>query len=131
MENILYRLTSCSEDSSANGKETHSDFLDYEEALSCYNKAIESKTSGEADVQAFEKPYLLMKNDYESNSHGQWHWCDLKTEAGSLFTMRIEPIQFFEAEYFASKDIEDRYKAIYGNSENSPGFLTRLFKRKR
>ncbi|TWT28383.1 hypothetical protein [Planomicrobium sp. CPCC 101110] len=131
MENILYRLTTSTEEPSAKGKETHLDYLDYEEALSCYNKAIESKTSGEADVQAFEKPYLLVKNDYESNPRGQWHWCNLKNEEGALFTMRIEPIHFFEAEYFASEDIEERYKAIYGYKENSSSFFTRLFKRRK
>ncbi|TWT00992.1 hypothetical protein [Planomicrobium sp. CPCC 101079] len=132
MENTLYRLITSTEDSSIIEKETYCDYLDYEEALLNYNKTIEFKISGDGTAGPFMEKYFLINNDYESNPSGQWHRCELKNEEGSIVTMRIEPIQFYEAEYFASKDIEARYKAIYGeNDKNSFSFFTKLFKRKR
>ncbi|PSL41902.1 hypothetical protein B0H99_101148 [Planomicrobium soli] len=131
MENTLYRLIMSNENLSAKEKETFIDFLDYEEALSSYNKTIKSKTSGDEPAESVKESFLLVRDDYESNMSGQWHWCNLKSEKGDVFAMRIEPIQFFEAEYFASKDIETRYKAIYGTKGNSKNFFTRLFRWKK
>ncbi len=128
MENVLYRLITSTADPSVPREESYANYLDYEEALACYNNEIESRTF---NADASKKLYSVITNEYESNPNGQWHWCNLKSDEGNVFTIKIEPIHFFEAEYFASEDIKARYTAIYGTGDNSSNFFARLFKRKK
>ena len=113
MGNVLYRLTQELEVGYSDRRVIVSDYLDYEEVLTDYLSTIKNQTDVVRASEYDMEPYFVIKEDHLSNPAGKWHWCNLKTDEGDIWDLRIEPIQYFEAKHFASKEIEAKYKAIY------------------
>jgi hypothetical protein len=128
MTGKMYRLVSDFKTyDGTSDRETIADYLDYEEILNDYEGFIKRQTDSFRMAEFELEPFYIIKKDHVSNPGGEWHWCNLKNDEGDIWNLRIETIGVEEAEYFASEDIEMKYKALYVSKEES--FLGRFLKK--
>lgn len=111
MYRVVYQMKFMYDDETT---EKIADYFEYEEALEDYKDMIKYQTDIVRAADYEEEPFYLVKEESESNPGGNWHWCNLRNADGDIYNIRIEPINYMEARYFASEEIRHKFEALYG-----------------